>query len=264
MMSTFLKLDESDPYETFAVVMRRSQLSMRSAYNAAFAAHIRCADLLKSHRWGSFSMSDPLGFPVFGLGDSAPPEPLSRAELDGMWLEALAEDFQADMQAAPVILTADDSLRRFARGVLGKPPALEDGFGPTYGKGVHLTSLLQAATNALRHVSEWDETKTPAFPYKTLDQYKEKSPAWQAMRSIRVIQAAFGIGDNGPIRDVVSARVLIAVDGQLGTAEPSYDRFEAAVLTTAHEIAKSKGPTPARKLEEALNRQRKLVATVGH
>jgi hypothetical protein len=135
-MSMFLKLDDADTYDTFAVVMRRSRLSMERAYNAAFEAHARSIALLEDHRWKSFSVSDPLGFPVFGVPAGFQQEPASRAELDGIWLDALAEDFQSDQQAAPVILTADDSLRRFGRGLFGKPPDIDAGYGPTYGEGV--------------------------------------------------------------------------------------------------------------------------------
>jgi len=262
-MSTFVKLDDSDPYETFAVVMRRSRLGMNNAYLAAFAAHIRCAQLLQDHRWGTIGVSDAFGFPIFGV-----PEPVrqgpSEAELHAMWLDALAEDFQADQQASPVILVADDSLRRLARGIWGKPPTInEGGYGPTYGRGVTLTALLQAATNTLRHVSEWDETKTPSFPYQPPETFKKNSIAWKAMQSISIIQRAFGLGESGPIRDVVSMRVLIAVDGKLGTEAPSYKRFEEAVITAAREIAQAKGKTPARKLDEALQRQERVLDRAG-
>jgi hypothetical protein len=76
-----------------------------------------------------------------------------------MWIDAIAEDFQADQQAAPVILTADDALPRFGKQVLKMAPVLKRGFGPRFGATntpVHLTMLLRAGTNTLRHVSEWD------------------------------------------------------------------------------------------------------------
>jgi hypothetical protein len=121
-MSTFVKLDDSDPFETIAVIMRRSRLGMERAYLAAFAAHARCADLLRDHRWGT-SAVDATSFPIFGSSEAihVPTE----GELQGIWLEALAEDLQADLQAAPVILGADDSLRRFARGVFGRPLGID-------------------------------------------------------------------------------------------------------------------------------------------
>jgi hypothetical protein len=261
-MSMFVKLDDADPYDTFAVVMRRSRLSMERAYGAAFEAHARSVALLQDHRWKSFSVADPLGFPIFGVPAGYPRELPSRAELDAIWLDALAEDFQSDQQAAPVILTADDSLRRLGRGLFGKPADLEAGYGPTYGEGVPFTSLLQAATNALRHVSEWDATRKPPFPYQSLETFVPNSTEWQAIRSINVIQRAFGIGQHEPIRDVISMRTLVAVDG-LPTA-PAFERLEKALLETARAMARAKGKTPATKLENALNRQAKMLrATAG-
>ena len=79
------------------------------------------------------------------------------------------------------------------------------------------------------------------------------------MQSIRVPQQAFGMGITGPIRDVVSMRVLVAVDGQLGTAPPSYERFEESILTAAREIAGTKGKIATGKLEDALDRQAEVL-----
>jgi hypothetical protein len=262
-MSLFVKLDETDPYDTFAVLLRRSRLAMERAYIAAFEAHNRCADLLKEHRWQNFSVSDPLGFPVFGLPKGWPPAEVSQADRDAMWLDALTEDFQADQQAAPVVLTADDMLRRFARGVFQKPLTLDAGFGPTFGtERVPLTALLNAATNTLRHVSEWDELRKPPFPYQPAESFDEVSNERRAINNINVLQKAFGIGISGPIREPVSMRVLVAVNAR-GTVDYSYERFEDAVIATAREMAKGKGPTPLRKLDEALRRQQKVLRKAG-
>jgi hypothetical protein len=57
------------------------------------------------------------------------------------------------------------------------------------------------------------------------------------MGSITVLQRAFGIGIHERIRDVVSIRVIIAVDGRLGTEPTDYARFEAAIVVAAEEIA---------------------------
>jgi len=263
-MSLFLNLDQSDPYDAFAVVMRRSRLAMERTYEAAFDAHKRCRDLLHDHLWHNVNAADSEGFPVYGVREAWQPDPLSPAELDGMWLDAIAEDFHCDHLAAPIVLTADDSLKRLTRGIHGKVSELEAGYGPEYGPGkVPLTSLLTAATNTLRHVSEWVEKRKPAFPYKPLSEYEEGSIELQAMRNITVIQRAFGIGIHESVRDPISMRVLVSVDGLLGTSPPSYERFEAAVLETARAIASAKGKTPRTKLEAAFNRQAKLLRNVG-
>ncbi len=65
-MSLFMKLDLSDPYDTFAVVMRRSRMAMERTFEAAFNAHKRCRELLHDHLWQSVNISDHLGFAVFG------------------------------------------------------------------------------------------------------------------------------------------------------------------------------------------------------
>jgi hypothetical protein len=100
-MSLFMKLDLSDPYDTFAVVMRRSRMAMERTFEAAFNAHKRCRELLHDHLWQSVNVSDPLGFALFGTPQGWNPEPNSREELDRMWLDAIAEDFQCDHLAAP-------------------------------------------------------------------------------------------------------------------------------------------------------------------
>jgi hypothetical protein len=263
-MSLFLNLDQTDPYDTFAVIMRRSRLAMERTYEAAFDAHRRGADLLDSHLLHKWNVGDSSGFPIFAVPEGWQPEALSNAELEGMWLDAISEDFQADHLATPIVLTADDCLKRLANGIHGKPSEIEAGYGPEYGPGkVPLTSLLTAATNTLRHVSEWDEKRKPAFPYKPLSEYEVNSVEWQAMRSITVIQRAFGHGIFEAVRGPVSMRVLVAVDGLLGTSPPSYDRFEAAVLATARAVASAKGKTPLTKLETAIRRQAKMLRNVG-
>jgi hypothetical protein len=62
---------------------------------------------------------------------------------------------------------------------------------------------------------------------------------------------SFEIGIHDQIRDVVSFRILAAVDGLLG--QPSYDRFEAALLASASAVAESGGPDASAALEAALS-----------
>lgn len=259
-VSLFVNPDSLDPYVLFSTVLRRSRLGMQTAYDASFAAYLRCAQLLEDHRFGSAPRFGPLGLRVFADApdETSAPTP---AELDAMWADALAEDFQADHQAAPVLLTADDALQRFAKGVLGCAPGLFPGFGSCFGSTntpVPLTSLLRAGTNALRHVSEWDENRElrgphknrPGDPYPDPETLKKGSPAWQAMQSIAILRDAFGIGKDGPIREVVSFRVLAAVDRQIPT--PAYERFEAAVKEAARDIARHGPRSALSRLESAL------------
>lgn len=255
-LSRFLRLDKLDPYQALGAVLRRSRLSMERAFQASFAAHLRCGELLQEHIWGSARRADSFGFPIFGGERAARESSVDARRLDELWLDAIAEDFQSDQQAAPVILTADDALQTFAKGVLGKAPSLEPGYGPTYGPEygppVHLTTLLKAATNTLRHVSEWEDELV--FPYPDISTLKPGSTKYKAMQSIGVLQRAFGIGKDGPIRDVVSCRVLVAVDGRLGTQPPDYARFEAAMIAAARDIARYAGPQAAARLEGELDR----------
>lgn len=256
-MSLFLKLERLDPYALFATVLRRSRLSMEAAYQASFDAYLRSVALLEEHRYASWHHDEAFNFVglISGAAPAARPA-VSRAALDAQWLEAIAEDFQCDQQAAPVILFADDTLQRFAKGVFGKALGLAPGFGPAYGPEyappAHLTTLLRAATNTLRHVSEWDDNPNLRFPYPDPSTLKKGSPEWQAMQSISVLQRVFGIGKHEPIRDVVSCRVLIQVDGQLGTAPASYARFEAAIIEAARDIARIGPPQGLSQLEAQL------------
>jgi hypothetical protein len=261
-MSLFVNFEDLDPYVLFGAVLRRSRLSMQAAYEASFAAYLRCIRLLEDYRFGSAPRFGPLGFPVFAQTEGDLPQ-ISPAELDAMWSDAIAEDFQADHQAAPVILTADDALQRFAKGVRGKGPGLNPGFGQKFGSTstpVHLTTLLRAGTNTLRHVSEWVDNPElrgphgdqPGEPYPDPAHLQRGSTAWLAMENISVLRRAFGIGKSDPINQVVSFRVLAAVDREI--PNPSYDRFAAAVLEAARDIARQ-GPSDALpRLEAALTR----------
>jgi hypothetical protein len=256
-MSRFLNLHRPDPYRLFAAFSRRSALGLRAAYDAAFAADMRCKELMQEERWLS-ARAQPLGFPVFtgDIGDDeiSPLELAERREV--LWAEAEAEDLQTDLQASIVVLWADDTLRRFERGVLERKPRFARGYGPTYGENVPLTTLLRAATNTLRHVSDWDDDEDLVFPYDlTVVNDKDASnEVKQAYRNIAILQRAFGIGKHEPIREPVSWRVLVAVDGQRGTAPPDFARFEAAVLASAREIAAEAGGSEL--LEAALARVR--------
>jgi hypothetical protein len=171
----------------------------------------------------------------------------SQAELERIYAEAQAEDLQADYQVSIVLLFADDALQRFAKGVSGKAPGLNASYGPEYGthRGkVKLTALLRAGTNAIRHVSEWDDypwTTQMGAVYPRIEHCQSEFER-MAMRNIIIFQNVFGLGITERIRDVVSMRMLIQVDGNfLGGQPTDYAHFESAMMEAAREIAAERG-----------------------
>jgi hypothetical protein len=118
-MSRFLNLHRPDPYRVFGAVLRRSRLGIRAAYDAAFAADLRCEELRQEERFLG-ARGQPFGFPLFGgdvdAGRFISPEVMERRA--ALRAEAEAEDLQTDFQASVVVLWADDTLRRFERSVL--------------------------------------------------------------------------------------------------------------------------------------------------
>ena len=252
-MSRFVRLATLDPYQAFAVLLRRSRPAMERAYLASFEAHRRCSELLRDHLFASVQHHDMAGFPIFDEGDTADVD--DQPDLDALWIGGIAEDYAADLQAAPVVLTADSQLRLFGKRVL-KRQVIEPGFGPLYKSSigdVRLTTLLWAAANAIRHVEEWDDNPDLArLPYPEISSLRKGSDTRRAMQSISVIQRAFGIGIHELVRDPVSCRVLVAVDAPLGLVPPAYARFEEAVLQAAREIADAAGGDARTRLESAL------------
>lgn len=253
-MSRFLNLERPDPYRLFAAVLRRSRLGIKAAYDAAFAANVRCNELMDEERLLS-ARSQPFAFPMFG--DDIGYDPYAAADVAErraeLWAEAQAEDLQAEFQASIVVYWADDSLRRFERSALNRTPTFAEGYGPTYGQSVSLTTLLRAGTNTSRHVSEWDDDHNLRFPYDPT--MASTAAAKQAYRNIETLQRAFGIGKDGPIREPVCWRILVAVDGLLGTQEPDYARFEAPVIKAAREIAQRTGGDALTQLDTELARR---------
>lgn len=103
---------------------------------------------LLEHQWLSFDERKDIFGALHAPRNPSRPT-VTRADLDQMYLDAQAEDLQADYQASIVILFADDALQRLAKGLLDKAPGLHPGYGRAY-NGVPLTTLLRACTNALR------------------------------------------------------------------------------------------------------------------
>jgi hypothetical protein len=251
-----VKLEWLDPYRLFASRVWISRHAIKIAYDEAFAAFQRCHALLKEELWAEFPGGTSDWFHAMANAENQP-EP-ARDRINDLHYTAEVENNLADWQAAIVLMFADETLQRFARGVLGRSHRAFDGYGPQYpdatncGRPVRLTTLLRAGTNAIRHVAEWDTPEFP-FPYPTVPHCnRPRCSVCQAMYSIDVIQRVFGIGIHERIRDAVSMRVLICVDGQLGTAAPDYTRLEEALLSAASEIAHKASPAASTYLKGAL------------
>jgi hypothetical protein len=149
-VSRFVKLEQLDPYRLFGSVVKRSRRGMKAAYDAAFTAYGRCNRLLDEHHWSRIDSDDAffvqLGSTHREWGLRPRRTRPSAEKLERIYAEAQAEDLQADYQASIVLLFADDALQRSARGVLGKAPGLEPGYGPEYGTHmgvVKFTTLLR-------------------------------------------------------------------------------------------------------------------------
>ncbi|MBD5654754.1 MAG: hypothetical protein IAI50_06185 [Candidatus Eremiobacteraeota bacterium] len=274
-----MKFRHSDPYQLFGAILHRSRLGLQEAHRAAFKADSRCSELQREEQFLGFEQSSYGPDLPFLRGDAhfAGTERRSLEEIvarrDEIWAEAQAEDLFADQQASILVLWADDALRRFARGVLKRAPSFDKGYGVTYGcwpageVPIALTTMLRAATNTLRHVSEWDDNSALVFPYDdfkpknkaeksqlTEHQRFEENNAEQSIQNIKILRRAFGIGVNERIRDIVSWRTLVAIDGYLGTHAPDYQRFENALVTAAREMADEAGPESRARLEAELTR----------
>ena len=130
--------------------------------------------------------------------------------------------------------------------MLGKKIGLH-GYGPLY-RGVHLTSLLRATTNCVRHVSEWEDYP---FPYRDLKD-AESNDERKAIQSILVLQQAYGIGRHERVRDFVSWHTVVTIDGLYGTQRPDYQRFEDALVEGARGIANAAGPEAEESLARVL------------
>jgi hypothetical protein len=255
-MSRFVNLGNHDPYRLFAAVLARSRRGMEEAFYAAFAADARCSQLMKEEQLLSISITPT------AIGATAVETPVARAlEYGAMSEERTSLRVAAQAEDLIVVLWADNILQRLARGVLGKRSNSSDGYGPRYGSAqdpVPFTSMLRAATNTLRHVSEWDDNEELCFPYEesTATSFNAK----MAIQNIRILSRVFGLCKNERIRDVVSWRLLVAVDGKLGTQPPDYRRFEKAVLAAAREIAAAAGDESIHRLEVEIHQNEYIDA----
>ena len=256
VMPRFINPSRLNPHHLLASTLYRSRFAMKNAYLEAVRASDRCNDLMREMRFRRSSKSLPQIFRDFGSIDGLEIEPDGYA--DRSVADAQAEDIQCDQQSTLLILFADDALSRYASMLLGSGPSLDPNAGREYGStynGVRLTSLLRAGTNAVRHCSEWDERfRTLPYPDINDPRIKKGSADRRALQSIMIIQKAFGLGINELIRDVVSWRIVVTLDGQYGSPgiPPDYERFEKAIILGARDIASSHSPCAAQALEHEL------------
>jgi hypothetical protein len=160
-------------------------------------------------------------------------------------LAAYAEDIAAHQQAGTVLLAADDALQRLGKALHGIGLGVDRGFGPTY-RDVPLTALLRAATNAIRHASEWDDDADREdedgqklhFPF---DDPRNKGR--KALKSIRILQKVLGYGVHERVHIAPSFDVLALIDGSWYSSKTpaEYLRFDTAVQAAAAEIMQPSG-----------------------
>ncbi len=241
-MSRFVRMEIHDPYVTFATTLRRLRPAIERAYYAAFAASDASNGALKEYRWASFDDS----YASELMGKMLPRIERDSVDREILYANAIAEDLHCDMQATVVVLFADDLFQRFAQKVLGKKIGL-DGYGPLY-RGVHLSSLLRATTNCVRHVSEWEDLPFPYHELKDAESIDER----KAIQNIEVLQKAYGIGKHERIRDFVSWNTVVTIDGLYGTNPPDYQRLEDAIVEGARDLAKAAGPQEEERLARVL------------
>jgi len=246
-MASFVRLGRLDPYELFASTMRESRPVMETMYYGAFTSFTRRNGLLKEALWRQCDQDYDGVFGELGLGVR-----LSGRTYDTSHLHAEAQimDLQADQFASLVLCFGDDVAQRFRRAVLGGGASLYPGYGPTY-HGERLTTLLRVGSNCYRHISEWDDMFT-RLPYPNAAEFAPGSLERKALQNIEIIQRVFGIGVHELIRDLVSWRILCTIDGQYGTAEPSYDRFETALISAGRDIAHAAGKDALARLDTKL------------
>jgi hypothetical protein len=212
------------PAAKLAVVLERSRPTLRRLHADAFSAMDECRGASKAF------------LAAFGVHVGPPARPPDLID-DSLALTMFAAERRAQALANAILLLVDDALGSYARR-LYVDGGVGSAFGPSYG-GVHLSSLLRAATNAIRHAAEWaddPDVPGPADPRWNESDAKRAYEARRALKSIRPLCAALNLGER--VNDYVSIETLIVVDGRYGSEDGvDYARFEAAVVQAARDIA---------------------------
>lgn len=213
-MSAFVRLSKLDPIPLFAADMVHARPALKAAYLDAFSAQVESNNSLDRYIRQAVKSDATADQKLLARGRAA--------------------EIRADRQATVVLLAADDSLQRLGKALLHKPLGPGLAFGPIY-NGVPLTRLLRATTNAIRHVSEWDDNKELVFPYAAPATVKNRDLK-RALENIAVLQHAFGVGKHERIWSAPAFSMLALLDGKFGTDAPNYHRVESAIFDTAEAI----------------------------
>lgn len=208
----FVRLYKSEPVSLFDATWSAARTSLQRAYESAFEA----ASRRNAHM------------------------DLWNASKEGR-TAAYAEDIAGNHQASIVLLAADDALQRLAAGVGVEALSLRLHAGPVYRHGVHFTSLIRACTNAVRHVSEWDDhvdrddgdSRKLYFPYSD-----PRNVGQRALQSITVLQEALGVGIHDRLYMAPCLDALMVIDGQWYDQKvpADFSQFEGAVLAARDKI----------------------------
>jgi hypothetical protein len=242
-MPRILRLERDDPIPQFFATIRRLREPIERAYFDAFAASDACNDGLRAAR-ELFQSS----LHAYDLNQASAGGNGSRDvdQVNELYRIAYADDLRCDLQASLVVLFADNAIQRLGKRLFQRPIGLR-GFGTLF-NDVHFTTLVRATTNTLRHVDDWADLP---FPYPEADAATSPIERVQ-LENIVVLQKAFGIGKHEAIRDLVSWRTIVTIDGLYGSQPPDYRRFENALLAAAREICETSGPLP---LEQFLSEE---------
>jgi hypothetical protein len=113
-----------------------------------------------------------------------------------------------------------------------------------YRNDIRFTTLVRACTNAIRHVSEWDDdldredgdSSKLFFPYED-----NRNSGRRELDSIRILQKALGVGMHERLYMAPSLEVLMTVDGQWydGKSKADFGQLERATLASRDEIIAS-------------------------
>jgi hypothetical protein len=232
-VSSFVELYKPEPVELFVVTMRRNRPALKALFDDAMVAGRSFADT--SHR--SFRTGGEEGRRLHTL--------------------SYTQNVIVDLISTPLLLVADDALQRLGGALLGRH-SFDLAYGPRYHheKSAPLTQLLRAMTNCVRHVSEWNDSKTLTFPYFNEFEPAKTARNWktnkQAMQTIEILHANFGLGANGPITAAPTFMLLKLIEGRFGTpgVVPDYFRFETAIMQAAREMADDSGHAVREEMEQ--------------
>lgn len=258
-----MRLVKLNPVDQFASTLRYGRSPLEDCYKAAWTAAVRNGtltdDLIQS------SLEHSAFENVFEPWRSQENE--SSAKTEEVASNAYGEATRADVYASIVLIVLDNALRQLGLALQIPKDRAKDGFGKTV-NGVPLTRLLREAANCIRHAIEWDENRYLGIPYdndslqaaieevtrkhgeayiKSDSQVYLISSARHALRTIRVLQDAFGLGRHDRIYMAPAWSFLVTIDGKflagkLGSSEPDFSRIDGSVVAAGREMVEHADP----------------------